>query len=187
MLRFRWLLSRCARAAPPLRPAPAQDKLNGVVEGFYGRPWGDEVRRRVSCCGGLLEPVLPPRRPPVALVREPGLGGALAAILFLGGYYWGIGPIDAIIANGGVAGNALGFVSIAGKGIFLVLVQMWIRWTLPRVRLDQVMHLCMKVLIPFGLACMVGAAVCQLLLGDHTLLLYCEEFFDYSRPTLGGR
>lgn len=98
------------------------------------------------------------------------MSSALAAVLFLGGYYTGIAPLDQLIYERGVVGNALGAGVIVSKGILLVLVQMWVRWTLPRVRLDQIMHLCMKFLLPFGLACMVGAAAWRLLLGEHALL-----------------
>ena len=54
--------------------------------------------------------------------------------------------------------------------VFLVFVQMWVRWTLPRIRLDQIMHLCLKVLLPFGIACMVGAALWEMLLPGKALL-----------------
>jgi NADH-quinone oxidoreductase subunit H len=88
---------------------------------------------------------------------------AIAAVVFLGGWSTGIAPLDRI---GGVLGLLLGMGAIMGKSIFLVFVQMWLRWTLPRIRLDQMIYLCYKVLLPFGLACLVGAAVWQLLLPD---------------------
>lgn len=95
---------------------------------------------------------------------------AVAAVVFLGGYYSGIAPVDRFIGAGGVPANVLGALFVGGKSIFLVFVQMWLRWTLPRIRLDQVMYLCLKVLLPFSIACVLGAAAWQILFGDSLRL-----------------
>jgi len=64
---------------------------------------------------------------------------AIGVTTFLGGWYVGIPAIDAW------APAPLVFIL---KSVALVFVQIWLRWTLPRLRVDQLMHVCWKVLIP---------------------------------------
>lgn len=45
------------------------------------------------------------------------------------------------------------------KAMGVVFVQMWLRWTLPRIRIDQVLYACVKVLLPLSLVMLIGAAV----------------------------
>jgi NADH-quinone oxidoreductase subunit H len=71
---------------------------------------------------------------------------ALAAILFLGGW---LGPLPA----------PLGLLNMLGKTYFLLFVMLWLRWTLPRLRIDQVMHTCLKYLLPISIVCFLGAAL----------------------------
>jgi NADH-quinone oxidoreductase subunit H len=74
--------------------------------------------------------------------------GTVAATLFLGGWQSPFGDTSPI----------MGFAWFILKGLSFVFVQIWIRWTLPRMRVDQVMHVCWKVLIPFGLAAVAIAS-----------------------------
>src|SRR3954470_10116779 len=83
---------------------------------------------------------------------------AIISTLFLGGYDF------PFVNESGLAPNfaaILDIVAILGKTFFLIFVFMWIRWTLPRFRYDQLMNLGWKGLIPLALANMLitGALV----------------------------
>jgi len=74
---------------------------------------------------------------------------AVVSALFLGGYQSPIGYLGNLF-------NAPWLIPIeqyfwfVSKGVFFVFVQMWLRWTLPRLRVDQLMALCWKYLIPIA-------------------------------------
>ncbi len=100
---------------------------------------------------------------------------ALAAILFFGAWYsplpasWG-----AAWKNGSLWQQALhgmlynGPIWFVLKGFLLVYVQMWLRWTLPRIRIDQVMHACVQVLLPIGMIILLGNTLWLLLVQNGT-------------------
>ena len=70
--------------------------------------------------------------------------GALGATLFLGGWLgpWLPGPAWLLL-----------------KAYALVFVMMWMRWTFPRLRFDQLMSLAWKLLIPVALVNLVVTAL----------------------------
>jgi NADH-quinone oxidoreductase subunit H len=52
----------------------------------------------------------------------------------------------------------LGPLVLVGKASALMFVQMWVRWSLPRLRLDQMLLVCLKYLLPVSLVCILGSA-----------------------------
>jgi len=86
---------------------------------------------------------------------------ALATTMFLGG--WQIPGISAAELDAMTGGKAvlweLASLGIfCAKTLFFVFVVMWLRWTLPRIRVDQMMNMCWKYLVPasFGAALFVA-------------------------------
>lgn len=67
---------------------------------------------------------------------------AVATTLFLGGWHFPVlaGPVIFIL-----------------KVTSLVFVQMWLRWTLPRLRVDQLMYVSWKVLLPISFVLVIAA------------------------------
>ncbi|MGH7199943.1 MAG: NADH-quinone oxidoreductase subunit H, partial [Planctomycetaceae bacterium] len=105
------------------------------------------------------------------------LVSGVATILFLGGWNTGIGPLDARLVEQrliGFAGddfyvwsylaNVVGLAIFAVKAGVLVFVQIWVRWTFPRLRIDQVMMTCLKYLVPISCFLFLGAAIWPLVL-----------------------
>jgi NADH-quinone oxidoreductase subunit H len=73
---------------------------------------------------------------------------AIATTLFLGAWS-GILPTP-------ILPPALTFIL---KCLFLIFIMMWLRWTLPRLRVDQLMYMSWKVLLPFSALCVVGVGL----------------------------
>ena len=79
--------------------------------------------------------------------------GALVTTLFLGG--WQIPPVT----SNPVVQTLLQFLTFFVKAYFWALVAMWVRATLPRVRVDQLMVVCWKYLVPLAFVNVLGTAV----------------------------
>jgi NADH-quinone oxidoreductase subunit H len=71
---------------------------------------------------------------------------AIIAAVFFGGYNF---PFMDHFSGNTLA--IIGTLVFFGKTIFFIFVFMWIRWTLPRFRYDQLMHLGWKKLIPLSM------------------------------------
>lgn len=90
------------------------------------------------------------------------ISSALMATLYFGGYNF---PGMSMISNPTVLGIAQIAVMFTKISLF-IFVFMWIRWTLPRFRYDQLMHLGWKNMIPLALANMVITGAVILLFGN---------------------
>jgi len=86
---------------------------------------------------------------------------AVISTLFLGGYDMPFVNEAALSPN---VAALIGIIALLAKVFFLIFVFMWIRWTLPRFRYDQLMNLGWKGLIPLALVNMLitGAVVLYL-------------------------
>jgi len=87
----------------------------------------------------------------------------LAAILFFGGWNgplpitdW-LGLTNSSHSLAVYAANLLGMTNFILKCVFGVTFMMWVRWTLPRLRIDQVMTTCLKYCTPIAAFGFAGA------------------------------
>lgn len=78
---------------------------------------------------------------------------AVAVALFLGGHQM---PFTDMFSP--AVKEIVGVIFFMGKSFFLYYVVIWVRWTLPRLRVDQLMSVCWKYLTPIALFNLVGAA-----------------------------
>ncbi|MBI5508353.1 MAG: NADH-quinone oxidoreductase subunit NuoH [Deltaproteobacteria bacterium] len=79
------------------------------------------------------------------------IAGSLAVIVFLGGWQIpGVSVAEIDAAQGGMLWlyEALALAIFVLKMIFVVFLMIQLRWTLPRVRVDQMMVICWKYLLP---------------------------------------
>src|SRR5207247_592470 len=97
----------------------------------------------------------------------------IATILFLGGWHTGLLPFD-LADKLGWFGNLINVAVFIAKGWLLVFVMMWVRWTLPRLRIDQVMTTCLRYLVPISCVLLVGVSIWQLLTWEFPLVNYCN-------------
>jgi NADH-quinone oxidoreductase subunit H len=97
----------------------------------------------------------------------------IATLLFLGGWHTGLVPVELTETwLGFIVGNVINVAVFIAKGWLLVFVMMWVRWTLPRLRIDQVMMTCLKYLLPISCVLLLGVSVWQVLPG--TVLNYLD-------------
>jgi NADH-quinone oxidoreductase subunit H len=82
----------------------------------------------------------------------------IASTVFLGG--WMPFHISGLDAFNGIMDMIPGIVWFLGKTFAVVWLLMWIRWTFPRLRVDQILKLEWKYLMPLSLLNLVLMTVC---------------------------
>jgi NADH-quinone oxidoreductase subunit H len=79
------------------------------------------------------------------------ISATIISVLFFGGYNYP--GMQWMVENVGVnTANILGIAVLFAKICFFIFFYMWVRWTIPRFRYDQLMHLGWKILIPLSIA-----------------------------------
>jgi NADH-quinone oxidoreductase subunit H len=85
---------------------------------------------------------------------------ALFSTLFLGGYRF-LGLETLVIGDGIVIGRVLGLLILFVKTFLIFFVFMWIRGTLPRFRIDQMLNFNWKIMVPASLALILVVAIVE--------------------------
>ncbi len=119
----------------------------------------------------------------------------LATILFLGGWMspfpsaWAdqiitadTNPFAATIIRGVIAENPLWFVA---KATFMFFLQLWIRWTLPRIRIDQVLYACVQVLLPMTMVVLLGNTLWILAVDHWSWMQTADKIINWILAGLG--
>ena len=79
------------------------------------------------------------------------ISATILAVLFFGGYNYP--GMEWAVAHWGVnLANILGIAVLFAKICGFIFFYMWVRWTIPRFRYDQLMHLGWRILIPLSIA-----------------------------------
>ena len=90
------------------------------------------------------------------------ISSTILAVLYLGAYNYP--GMSWAVENWGVnIANVIGIFVLFGKICFFIFFFMWIRWTIPRFRYDQLMRLGWQMLIPIAIANIVITGIVILL------------------------
>jgi NADH-quinone oxidoreductase subunit H len=113
----------------------------------------------------------------------------IATLLFLGGWNTGLTPpltevFSSPLASGfdigAFFGNIVNVIVFIVKSWLLVFVMMWVRWTLPRLRIDQVMMTCLKYLLPISCVLLLGVSIWQVLVPQSAARIVRYAFAGVS-------
>lgn len=87
------------------------------------------------------------------------ISSAVMATLFFGGY--DVPFLDESKLDPNIAA-IIGLIALMAKIVFFIFLFMWVRWTIPRFRYDQLMNLGWKKLLPLALVNMLVTAAVML-------------------------
>jgi NADH-quinone oxidoreductase subunit H len=93
-------------------------------------------------------------------------GAAFVCVLFLGGWHF---PFERALLGDGVGAAMVRTGVFLGKVVVILMVMMWIRWTLPRFRFDQLMRLAWRSMIPLSLGLLLMTGLWVHLGWDHLI------------------
>ena len=89
------------------------------------------------------------------------ISSTIIAVLYFGGYNYP--GMQWMVENVGVnPANIIGIGVLFFKICFFIFFYMWIRWTIPRFRYDQLMNLGWKILIPLSIINIIITGICIL-------------------------
>jgi NADH-quinone oxidoreductase subunit H len=109
------------------------------------------------------------------------LMSAIATTLFFGGWQIpGVTPEQQAASWGLQIVGLLIFVAKASIGCFVVI---WLRWTFPRLRVDQLMSVCYRYLVPLAFLCLAANAVYMLVIPAGTVV---DQIIHYGTAAFGG-
>jgi NADH-quinone oxidoreductase subunit H len=95
----------------------------------------------------------------------------LAVLLFFGGWHlWFLAPFTKEVTW---LGALVRVIVLSAKVLMMIFFFMWIRWSWPRFRYDQLMDLAWKAMIPLGVVNLIVCAVCQEFLRQDDMLTRC--------------
>jgi NADH-quinone oxidoreductase subunit H len=96
------------------------------------------------------------------------VSSTILAVLFFGGYNYP--GMSWAVENWGVnIANILGIVALFIKICGFIFFYMWVRWTIPRFRYDQLMHLGWRILIPLSI---VNIMITGIVILRHEIIAY---------------
>lgn len=91
--------------------------------------------------------------------------GVILSTLFLGGW-----QVPAVFHGSPLVRAIAEIACMQVKALFWVFVIIWLRWTLPRIRIDQMMAMCWKYLVPVAFVNLLGVAVWMAIWPDDTIV-----------------